>query len=227
MLDPSKELKFIILTLTAGILLMTGYFFLASTEILSNCREGVYLGVLTPARNISTGKCEIMPSSCIPNGYVADPKCDDEWQLKQQEELNKNLKEQEISNITGWQTYRNEKYGFEVKYPPYAQIEERNQYLMTGEGIAQIKFGSCYIIFGDGPSSSGEAKVNVSYETIDINNKQSKRTIFVSTNGSGFASISLNYPQNQLYPYFLIDHSIGDSCMQEINPILSTLRFFE
>ncbi len=68
------------------------------------------LAVITSARNKDTGECKDFPSSCLPPQYVEDRICE--------EEFNKKV------GISSWQTYRNEEYGFEVKYQKDWRVNE-------------------------------------------------------------------------------------------------------
>lgn len=115
----NRRAKLIIILATA-ILGSVMYWFVNKNNFYSeneNCDTGYYLGVLTPARHLASGKCEILPSSCIPSGYSTDIECDQWWQTKQEEGLQNTLNKGDSSDTSTWKTYRNEKYGFEVKYP--------------------------------------------------------------------------------------------------------------
>lgn len=112
--------------------------------------------------------------------------------------VNKPAKGQE-TDISGWKTYRNEKYGFEVKYPANFEIQ-------ISEGYKSAEFSACrgnrcikFLALDWGPLEVGEGTPYKSYRRLQ---------------GSG-------YEDNGFY-FYAID--TGD---QAVNDIVLTFKFIE
>jgi len=134
-------------------------------------------------------------------------------------------------NITNaeWHTYANKERGYEMRYPKSAKIEDLGYDLL---GSIKISFDDdCYLGLDGGPFGFGNGsspKPKNWQDMVLIGETQHERhfTEFQG-DGSGFANISLPYPQNSNYPYFLIYHSTKESCLSTINQILSTFKFID
>jgi hypothetical protein len=89
-----------------------------------------------------------------------------------------------------------------------------------------LDFENYYIAFRGIPVGfPGVSGIEAKEDQILINNQLQIRKTWSFPEKEGFASISLDYPQEPDYPYFLIYHSAEG--LEPINEILSTFRFLE
>jgi len=67
----------------------------------------------------------------------------------------------QASNTSNWQTYRNEKYGFELKYPDTYVVDEN----WGGYTLVSIYRKGTMVNFGPGPKALSVASVSATYES--------------------------------------------------------------
>jgi len=150
-------------------------------------------------------------------------------------------------DTSDWKTYRNEKYGFEVRYPKKVELfvfpddpaAKALVEMIFGSPIYQPDAGAyvkpCRITFGlrDGYGLEG---AETKEDTVLINGKEEPRTLYFAPDRAisnwGIGVIALDYRQNPrnpdfqyFQPHFTIIHSTFEQCLPLTNRILSTFRF--
>lgn len=139
-------------------------------------------------------------------------------------------------DISNWKTYRNDKYGFEFKYPPYLSSES------IGQKITAVNLGDYYNpVYGlsvgkgtnfvviDTPLLGSEAKkvINFSSPTGRING-DSLSISYVDLTKSGGSPIYyafINGPQLDFFVEFYPGQTGGLKGVDDMNKLLSTFRF--
>jgi hypothetical protein len=145
----------------------------------------------------------------------------------------------EISDETAdWQTYTNEEYGFEVRYPEDIIIDENPVGSKKLLGSVQFYFPQeldsskkCYIAFDS--TNPGydpyDTDLKLWNDEVFISGKTYKREFWKFDNYRSFAFINIDYSPNpdSLLPSFSIEHSIESECLSKIDLILSTFKFID
>lgn len=134
-----------------------------------------------------------------------------------------------------WQKYKNDKDGYEVKYPEDIIIDEN-----PGDktlGSVQFSFprlpnssDNCFVGFNGFPFGlDPDSNIDSWRDQITISGEEYDRNFWEDNDNGIFslAFINMDYPQNPDYPYFLIYHSIEPECLSKIDLILSTFKFID
>ncbi len=90
----------------------------------------------------------------------------------------------EATDTSNWQTYRNEEYGFEVKYPIIFQIEEKN-YSSTNDSVGETN-EPCIDLF------QKENKPQRLLSETDFTSSEEKRAVIILRIYDNFNSLSLD-----------------------------------
>src|SRR3989338_3917934 len=210
------NLKIIVISLTAGIVLFPGYMWGQNTLKLSpepvfctqeakQCPDGSYVGRTGP-------KCEFNPCPVVAAG-----------------------------DFTGWQTYRNEKYWFEMKYPSDWKYSENNN-------SDENTFFICLNSVADPSCSGGGGMIFVSsnttldaqyksiqprfaepyeYKKSEILVSGHKAYEFVSDNPEATSKAIFIERNPHIYSLILNWHLVRVSNKDILNQILSTFKFIE
>lgn len=217
--------KYLILII-AGIVIAS-YFATAKTQnwwpfVSEDEKESeICIQVITPARNPKTGEIRDFPTPCdVPEG----------WEKIESEVMN---------DTTGWQTYRNEEFGFEVKYPNFYSIDEIEKGLIKFEYIQEPSKNYIYggrnsitiTVFENGQTYDWAIK---GFQEPFLEARINKETLNI--NGNNFVKFLVASGMDNVYEYFILKNkklfSIYTSVLvydkEDINnKILSTFKFIE
>src|SRR3989344_8482991 len=135
------------------------------TQEAMQCPDGSYVGRTEP--NCEFAECsgvKLTGDECVSSGgKIVNTLGFEEWN---QEDYIADVvgmkcscicvKDKNISDTSSWQTYRNEEYGFEVKYPSHITVKEYS----TREGLRRY-FGVCFQVKKDSGTQCFEPHIEV------------------------------------------------------------------
>jgi len=127
------------------------------------------------------------------------------------------------TQLAGWKTYRNEKYGFEFRYP--------NGWEVTVPELLSVSLespnGSVVLIFPVGGSGSGlDENAKIIESTVKVGEHQARRVDVYNKDEIVFSNIEI---QDEIrLPDFRIEFQLPKKPdFQILNTILSTFKFIE
>ncbi|MBI2063397.1 MAG: hypothetical protein HYT65_00175 [Candidatus Yanofskybacteria bacterium] len=141
---------------------------------------------------------------------------------KQEDELKQRRIEDSLATV-GWQTYRNEKYGFEFRYPANLMLEETSQATFNSKVNLKVELHEPNITNGFYIEMNLEA---IGIENCDIPESQEKiinGTNMVRENCGGIITYQFDKESNSFFAF--LNSGLYD--VQIFDRILSTFKFIE
>lgn len=137
----------------------------------------------------------------------------------------------DTESVTGWKTYRNQEFGFEISFPTSFEITEITHQYPPTSVVSLVNASdetTSIIILPEGGFDYGLNVENISTEPVTLGNVEAKKTIFSE---KSFYRELITFASNSLPPMWVSNGHRIEVRVTDKNPltdqIMSTFKFTE